>query len=119
MRVMTHYTFRLGIMSLWVDSGDLSADVVFVGEIGVAADAQSTTTVNAQAQWVIGVIIVRSVTVLTADDGVGRILDVVVFVLVVFRAGLGCFILDRVILPKGLIGLAVPSVHVTALLDPK
>jgi len=115
--VVAHDAFLLGIMLLRVDAGDLSADIVFVGEICMTADTEPAAAVNVQTQRIRGVIIVGAVAVFTADGAVGRVLDVVILVLMAFPADRGGLVFDRVLLPFGLVGLAMPAIHVAALID--
>ena len=104
-------------MLLRIDAGDLGPGAVFVGEIGMAADTESAAAINVQSHRILGMIIIGAMTVFTADGAMGGVLDVVIFVLMAFPADFGGLVFDRVLLPLGLVGLAVPAVHVAPLID--
>ena len=103
-------------MLLGVDAGDLRPGAVFVGQVGMAADAQPAATVDGQTQRVPGVVIIGAMAVLAADGTMGGVLDVIVLVLMAFPADRGGLVFHRVLLPLGLIGLAVPSIHIAPLM---
>jgi hypothetical protein len=115
--IVAHDAFLLGIMLSGVDAGDFRPGAVLVGEIGMAADTEPAATVNGKTQRILGVVIIWAVAVFTADGAMGGVLDVVILVLVAFPADRGGLVFDRVLLPFGLVGLAVPAIHVTALID--
>jgi hypothetical protein len=103
-------------MLFGVDAGDLRPGAVFVGEMGVAADTEPAAAVDVQTYGILGMIIVGAMAVFTADGTVGGVLDVIILVLVTIPADRGGFVLYRVFLPLCLVGLAVPAIHVAALM---
>jgi hypothetical protein len=64
-------------------------------------------------------IVVGAVAVLTADGGVGRVLDIVIFVLVTFPADRCGLVFRGNFFPLSLVGFSMPSVHVAPLVDTK
>jgi hypothetical protein len=71
MGVVTHDAFSLRVMFFRVDSGDFGARAVFVREISVAANTKPATAIYLQAQRVLWVIIIGTMTILAADRTVG------------------------------------------------
>ncbi len=100
----------------WIDARNFPTGTPLVGEIGMAADTKLAAPVNVQTHWVIGVIKLGAVAVFAAYGAMGRILDVVVFVFVTFRARCGGLVFYRDLFPVGLVGLAVPAVHIAPLM---
>lgn len=106
-------------MFLRVDTGNIRPGAVFVGKGSMTTETKTTSAVNTQTNRIIGVIIVGTMTVFTTDCPVRRGLEVIIFILMTFYADFGGFVLDRIVFPLRLAGLAVPTVHVASLVCAK
>jgi hypothetical protein len=106
-------------MLLRVDAGDVRAGAVSVGKGGMTAETKPATAINAQPNRIFGMIIIGAMAIFATDCTMRGVLEVVIFILMAFYTDLGGFVLDRIVLPFGLVGLAVPTVHVAPLLDAK
>jgi hypothetical protein len=106
-------------MLLRVDAGDFCPGAVFVREIGMTANTKPAAAINFKTYRILGVVIIGAMAVFTADGGMGGILDVVILVLMTFPADRGCLVFYREFLPLGLVGLAVPAIHVAPFIDAK
>jgi hypothetical protein len=57
--------------------------------------------------------------VFTADGTMGRIFYIVILVLVAFPADRRSLVFYRILFPLGLVGYAVPAIHIAPLVDAK
>ena len=85
----------------------------------MAADTESAASIDGQALRIIRVVELRAMAIFTADGGMGGVLDVIVLVTVTLVTPFRCLIFDRIFLPFGLVGFAVPAIHVAAITDAK
>jgi hypothetical protein len=119
MRIVTQDALCPGIMGVRIYTLESAPVTGFIGQFEVAPQAELPTAINGQADRIIGMIQLRSVTVFAADIHVRRILEVFIIALVALLTGLRALILNRYCFPFGLIALAVKTVHVTLFMDTK
>lgn len=117
MRIVAHDALRLGIMLFRIDPGDFSPDAILIGEIGVAADTEPPTAVNFQPYRIVRVIIIGAMAVFTAYGAMRGVLDIIIFILVTFCTHRCRLVFYRILLPLVFVGLAMPAVHVTSLMN--
>jgi hypothetical protein len=106
-------------MFLRIDAWNLSTCTIFVREGGMTADAESAAAINIQPHRILGVIIIGAMAVFAADGAVGRVLDVIILVFMALRTDFSGLIFYRVLFPLGLVGFAVPAIHITPLMGAK
>lgn len=103
-------------MFLRIDTRYFLPRAPLVRKIGMAADTERATAINVQPYRIFRMIILGAVTVFTTDGSMGRVLDIITFVLMTFPAGRGGLVLHRILFPDILIRFAVPAIHVTPLM---
>jgi hypothetical protein len=119
MRIVAHDALCLGIMLFRIDAGDFRPNVIFVREKGMTADTESPAAIDVQPDGIFRMIIIGAMAVFTAYGTMGGVLDVIIFVLMTFSTDFGGLVLHPVCLPLRLVGLAVPAIHVTPLVNAK
>ena len=112
MRIVAHDALRLGIMFFRIYAGYFRTGAILIGEIGMAADTESSTAIYFQPYWVSRVIKIGAMAVFTAYGTMRRVLDIVIFILVTFCTDRCRLVFDREFLPLGLVGFAMPAIHV-------
>jgi hypothetical protein len=116
---MTEDALNFGMVGRRIDAADLPPATPRIRELEVASGTEFTAPINIESPGILRMVQGRAMAILAHNGGMGRILDIIIFVFMALTTICRCSVFDRNGFPVCFVPFPVPAIHVPLLMDTK